>query len=468
MAINFPVPSVLNQEHTDLTTGIVYLWVGTVTPVAGFWQVKSAPGESGGPAPGGGNASIFVGDAPPLTPGENQLWWNSNNGRMYIYYDDGNTIQWVETSPGVTTPDALPVGSILPMASTNVPAGFFECDGRELSRVTFSDLFAEIGVLWGAGNGTTTFNVPDLRGEFLRGWDHGRFVDNVGTFTATKTTGSPILTGLAIDAKLIEQGMLVVGSGIPIGSTINSFVVVANVVQSITLNQVVTGSGSISINIFGRKFGSAQEDMLESHRHGLGNDYGQSGGGGSYADGINNSGNNVGSAPSGVLFTGYNGGNETRPRNQAVMYVIKAFATVTNPGLIDVADLAADIVDLQNAVWVSPVQTWTQIALNDILTPKVTLPHGLGYKPRLVTAILICKQALGPYAVGDSLPVYTVYQPSTIFGLQLKWDAVNITYKLHGHAFLIPNIDGAWNADYTVLDTANLDDYFDFVLIAQK
>ena len=46
------------------------------------------------PYSGGGNASSHVGPTPPVTPGENQLWWNTNTGRMYLYYDDGDTIQW--------------------------------------------------------------------------------------------------------------------------------------------------------------------------------------------------------------------------------------------------------------------------------------------------------------------------------------------------------------------------------------
>jgi phage-related tail fiber protein len=47
-----------------------------------------------------------------------------------------------------------------------------------VSRTTFAELFSAIGTTHGAGDGSTTFNVPDLRGEFVRGWDHGRGVDS--------------------------------------------------------------------------------------------------------------------------------------------------------------------------------------------------------------------------------------------------------------------------------------------------
>ena len=70
-----------------------------------------------------------------------------------------------------------PPGKIMLYAGINTPSGYIYCDGREVSRTTYADLFAAIGTTYGDGNGTTTFNVPDLRGEFVRGWDDGRGVD---------------------------------------------------------------------------------------------------------------------------------------------------------------------------------------------------------------------------------------------------------------------------------------------------
>lgn len=57
------------------------------------------------------------------------------------------------------------------------PSGWLECNGQAASRTTYAGLFAVIGTTYGSGDGATTFNVPDLRGEFVRGWDHGRGVD---------------------------------------------------------------------------------------------------------------------------------------------------------------------------------------------------------------------------------------------------------------------------------------------------
>lgn len=56
----------------------------------------------------------------------------------------------------------IKTGMILPWASPNIPDGYLLCAGYELSRTTFSKLFSVIGTTWGAGNGTTTFNIPDF------------------------------------------------------------------------------------------------------------------------------------------------------------------------------------------------------------------------------------------------------------------------------------------------------------------
>lgn len=68
---------------------------------------------------------------------------------------------------------SIPVGGVIPWTSTTIPTGFLECDGQLALRATFSDLFTEIGTLYGVGDGATTFNIPDYRGWFLRGHDDG-------------------------------------------------------------------------------------------------------------------------------------------------------------------------------------------------------------------------------------------------------------------------------------------------------
>ena len=62
-----------------------------------------------------------------------------------------------------------PLGSILPFGGASAPTGWMLCQGQAISRITYADLFAVIGTSFGAGDGSTTFNIPDLRGEFIRG-----------------------------------------------------------------------------------------------------------------------------------------------------------------------------------------------------------------------------------------------------------------------------------------------------------
>lgn len=77
---------------------------------------------------------------------------------------------------------AVPAGAVAHFARSTAPAGWLECNGATVSRATYSALFAAIGTTFGAGDGATTFRLPDLRGEFIRGWDAGRGADPGRTF----------------------------------------------------------------------------------------------------------------------------------------------------------------------------------------------------------------------------------------------------------------------------------------------
>lgn len=73
---------------------------------------------------------------------------------------------------------AAAVGTIIFYPKSTPPIGFFKANGAEASRSAYAALFAVIGTTFGAGNGSTTFNLPDLRGVFLRGWDDASGVDS--------------------------------------------------------------------------------------------------------------------------------------------------------------------------------------------------------------------------------------------------------------------------------------------------
>ena len=84
-------------------------------------------------------------------------------------------------------PQAVPTGSVHMMATTTAPSGYLKCDGSAVSRSTYAALFTIIGTTWGAGDGSSTFTLPDLRGEFVRGWDDGRGVDSGRNFASSQT-----------------------------------------------------------------------------------------------------------------------------------------------------------------------------------------------------------------------------------------------------------------------------------------
>ena len=86
------------------------------------------------------------------------------------YYGDGSNLGGLPS---------MPTGAIIPYGASTVPSSeYYLCDGTAYSRTATSSasLYAVIGTLYGAGNGSTTFNVPDLRGKFLAGFDAGTSV----------------------------------------------------------------------------------------------------------------------------------------------------------------------------------------------------------------------------------------------------------------------------------------------------
>lgn len=89
----------------------------------------------------------------------------------------------------------MPVGVVLPYVSSVAPNGWLNCEGQELYRGDYPALFAVIGTIYGAGNGTTTFNLPDLAGRVVVGQGGGSGLtaremgDKDGEETHTLTTG---------------------------------------------------------------------------------------------------------------------------------------------------------------------------------------------------------------------------------------------------------------------------------------
>lgn len=88
----------------------------------------------------------------------------------------------------VISSDNIPVGSIIWSANATVPAGYLLCNGASVGRDTYPELFAAIGTTYGEGDGSTTFNLPNLI---------GRFIEGASTAGTVKAAGLPNITGRA-------------------------------------------------------------------------------------------------------------------------------------------------------------------------------------------------------------------------------------------------------------------------------
>lgn len=84
--------------------------------------------------------------------------------------------------------NGVPIGSVHYFATAEPPRGYLKADGSSVNRTTYRELFDVIGTVSGEGDGETTFNLPDLRGEFVRGFDDGRGADPDRAFGSWQVT----------------------------------------------------------------------------------------------------------------------------------------------------------------------------------------------------------------------------------------------------------------------------------------
>jgi len=81
---------------------------------------------------------------------------------------------------------AVPAGSVVQFARNTAPTGWLKANGAAVSRTTYATLFSAIGTTFGVGDGSTTFNLPDLRGRFTRNWADDGSIDSGRSFGSTQ------------------------------------------------------------------------------------------------------------------------------------------------------------------------------------------------------------------------------------------------------------------------------------------
>ena len=182
---DFGVAFPLRQELTD--NGVPAAGYFLYTYQAGTTTPATTYSDSAGLVP---NANPIVLDA----AGRYLMYIPTGTSYKFVLKTPANVTVWTVDNVSIPTPAAppapaaVPTGAILAYGGTSAPSGYALCDGSAVSRtVTYNALFAVIGTAYGAGDGATTFNLPDLRQRFPLG-------------KATAGTGSVLgSTGGAID-----------------------------------------------------------------------------------------------------------------------------------------------------------------------------------------------------------------------------------------------------------------------------
>jgi len=86
--------------------------------------------------------------------------------------------------------EGIPTATIVPWSDASVPTGFLECNGAAVSRSTYADLFAIVGTTYGSGDGSTTFNVPDLQDNVAVGKSGTKNLGSTGGTNTVSSTGN--------------------------------------------------------------------------------------------------------------------------------------------------------------------------------------------------------------------------------------------------------------------------------------
>lgn len=196
-----------------------------------------------------GNSNTVQPPAVKLLPCIKAISTNSSNEEATVEsLIEGFKEEIEEKFEQLAPKDPLPIGSIVHFASGTVPVGYLVCDGSAVSRTTYSALFDVIGTTYGSGDGSTTFNVPNLIGRFLEGANTG-----VGT---SVNAGLPNITGKF--SSLVPQSHSKVRTGAFTGSDFGSASayenVAAPVAASYDSNGILWGytlDSSLSSSVYG-------------------------------------------------------------------------------------------------------------------------------------------------------------------------------------------------------------------------
>ena len=205
-----------------------------------------------------------------------------NKADTGIEFSDGS----IQTTASVDN-TVVPASAVMAFARPTCPSGWLSANGAAVSRTTYADLFAAISTMYGVGDGSTTFNMPDYRGEFLRGIDNGAGRD---PDSASRTNRGDGTTGDNIGTKQTEQTLSHLHAVDPPSTSSNT-----------------TGAHTHTYTFWDGGGGTA----ADTNQYSSGNANTSSNGDHSHTVDIAS------------FDSGSTGGNETRPRNVNVLYCVK-------------------------------------------------------------------------------------------------------------------------------------------------
>lgn len=284
----------------------------------------------------GGNIEIDS-----FVPGYNDV--GNTENQVAVIKPTGYWADQVQAALDTLQTQKSPTGVVEAFAGAVAPAGWLLCDGAAVSRATYADLFDVVAEVFGAGNGTTTFNVPDLRSRVPIGADQGTFSFtfasgdvNTGTDQITVTANEELYTGRKV--QLTTTGTLPTGLAL----ATDYYVIVVDsthikLASSLALAVAGTGldltaagagtntaTGSLTDRDLGKKGGEETHALrnteIPHHTHGVGfyANTGHTGSGFNTAD----AGGGDGTFQTGN-GTGGNGAHNNLPPFLALNYIIK-------------------------------------------------------------------------------------------------------------------------------------------------
>jgi microcystin-dependent protein len=170
------VPDFVGQLGLQLNTSALYRSIGAS---AGSW-------------------SLLIRDEDDMTGNDALRAPSQQSVKAYVDARDVVSVATAQAAASAADAAYLPAGAVIPFAGTVSPSGWLLCYGQAVSRVTYGTLFAAVGTTYGTGDGSTTFNVPDLRGRAVAG------KDDMGGSAASRLTnsgtGNPGVNGSALGA----------------------------------------------------------------------------------------------------------------------------------------------------------------------------------------------------------------------------------------------------------------------------